>query len=132
SSLITTGNEIEIFSDSHEKFTCIFADIQKSTEEINIQYYIIQPDSLGKKLRDELTKKGKEGLTVRVLYDEIGSRKLTRSFFKELIDHGGEVEVFFPSLLKFINPRINNRNHLKLCIIDGKISYIGGFHVGNE
>ncbi|HLR79612.1 MAG TPA: cardiolipin synthase [Bacillota bacterium] len=131
-SLITTDNEIDIFSDGHEKFTRLFADIQKATEEINIQYYIIQPDSLGKKLRDELTKKAKEGLTVRVLYDEIGSRKLTRSFFKELIDHGGEVEVFFPSLFKFINPRINNRNHRKLCIIDGKIGYIGGFNVGNE
>ncbi|HEX6593360.1 MAG TPA: cardiolipin synthase [Bacillota bacterium] len=131
-SLITTDNEIEIFSDGHEKFAHLFNDIQNATKEINIQYYIIQPDSLGEKFRDELTKKAKEGVTVRVLYDEIGSRKLNRSFFKELIDYGGEVEVFFPSLFKFINPRINNRNHRKLCIIDGNIGYIGGFNVGNE
>src|SRR5699024_470778 len=105
-SLITSATDIDIFSDSIEIFTPLFAVIQQATEEINIQYYIIQPDSFAKKLRDELTKKAKEGLTVRVLYDEIGSRKLTRSFFKELIDHGGEVEVFFPSLFKFINPQI--------------------------
>src|SRR5699024_10943600 len=55
-SLITTDNEIDFFSDDHKKFTRLFADIQKATEEINIQYYIIQPDSLGKNLRDELTK----------------------------------------------------------------------------
>lgn len=131
-SLITTDNDIEIFSDGHEKFEALFRDIQAAQSEINLQYYIIQRDALGKKLRDLLTQKAKEGVKVRVLYDEIGSRKMSRAFFKELIAYGGEVEVFFPSFLKFINPRLNHRNHRKLCIIDGHIGYIGGFNIGNE
>jgi cardiolipin synthase len=49
-----------------------------------------------------------------------------------MISYGGEVEVFFPSILKMVNFRINTRNHRKLCILDGKIAYIGGFNVGNE
>lgn len=131
-SLITIDNDIEIFSDGHEKFEALFRDIQAAQSEINLQYYIIQRDALGKKLRDLLTQKAKEGVKVRVLYDEIGSRKMSRAFFKELIAYGGEVEVFFPSFLKFINPRLNHRNHRKLCIIDGHIGYIGGFNIGNE
>ncbi|WP_409274918.1 cardiolipin synthase [Neobacillus sp. SCS-31] len=130
--LITLNNDLAIFSDGHDKFRSLFEDIRNAKKEVHLQYYIIQPDSLGKKLRDELTKKAKEGVKVRVLYDEIGSKRISRSFFRELISYGGEVEAFFPSILKLINFRINNRNHRKLCIIDGRIAYIGGFNVGNE
>src|SRR5699024_9416167 len=85
--LVTTDNEVKIFSDGNEKFQSLFADIRAAKKEINIQYYIIKKDTLGKQLRDELTKKAKEGVAVRVLYDEIGSRRLTPSFFKELMAH---------------------------------------------
>ncbi|OIJ20765.1 cardiolipin synthase [Anaerobacillus alkalidiazotrophicus] len=130
--LMTTNNEIEILNDGKDKFNTLFDDIRNAKEEINIEYYIIRRDSLGKKLRDELTKKAKDGIKVRVLYDGIGSRKISSSFYKDLIANGGEVGEFFPSIFKLINFRINNRNHRKLCIIDGKIAYIGGFNVGDE
>ena len=131
-SLWSTDNEIVIHNDGHEKFDSLFEGIRSAKKEINIQYYIIQPDSLGRKLRDELTLKAKEGVKVRLLYDEVGSKKISTTFFKELRQAGGEVEVFFPSFFKLINFRINNRNHRKLCIIDGETAYIGGFNVGDE
>ncbi|WP_042358788.1 cardiolipin synthase [Geomicrobium sp. JCM 19055] len=131
-SIITTDNEVELFTEGKTKFDELFHDIRQAKEEINIQYYIIQRDELGIKLRDELTAKAKEGVKVRLLYDDIGSRRLNRSFFKELIEHNGEVAAFFPSIFKVVNLRINNRNHRKLCIIDGDIGYIGGFNVGRE
>ena len=87
---------------------------------------------LGKRLVAALTKKAKQGVKVRVLYDDLGSRGLRPSFFKELKAAGGEVEVFFPSKLRLINLRLNYRNHRKLVIIDGKIGYVGGFNVGDE
>lgn len=130
--LLSSDNEIVIYSDGHEKFAALFEDIRSARAEINIQYYIIQPDALGKQLRDELTRKAREGVKVRLLYDEVGSKRISRHFFRELRAAGGEVEVFFPSLLKPLNFRINNRNHRKLCIIDGSIAYIGGFNVGDE
>lgn len=130
--LLSNDNEIVIFDDGHAKFDALLQDIQEATREINIQYYIIQPDALGKRLRDVLTQKAREGVRVRLLYDEVGSKKISGSFFKELQLAGGEVEVFFPSFFKLINFRINNRNHRKLCIIDGTIAYIGGFNVGDE
>ncbi|GAB2555391.1 cardiolipin synthase [Gracilibacillus alcaliphilus] len=131
-SLLTLNNHIDIYDDGHQKFDALLADIQAASKEVNVQYYIIQPDNLGKRLRDALTEKAKQGVKVRVLYDEIGSKKLSLKFFQELREAGGEVEVFFPSILGRVNFRINNRNHRKLCIIDGKIAYIGGFNVGDE
>lgn len=130
--LLTTDNEIHIFNDGKQKFDALIEDIRNARKEVNVQYYIIQPDALGTRLRDALILKAKEGVKVRVLYDEIGSKKLSIKFFKELIAAGGEVEVFFPSMLKLINFRMNNRNHRKLCVIDGEIAYIGGFNVGDE
>lgn len=130
--LLTTDNEIKIFSTGEEKFSAFFKDIRDAKTEINIQYYIIQRDSLAIKLRDKLTEKAKEGVKVRILYDAIGSRNMSPSFFDELISHGGEVATFFPSFLKVVNFRVNNRNHRKICIVDGEVAYIGGFNFGDE
>ncbi|ARD49707.1 cardiolipin synthase [Sporosarcina sp. P33] len=130
--LLSKDNDIEIFDDGHKKFAALFADISAATKEVNIQYYIIQSDSLGTKLRDLLILKAEEGVRVRLLYDEVGSKKTPPAFYDDLRAAGGRVEVFFPSMFRLINFRINNRNHRKLCIIDGKTAYIGGFNVGDE
>ena len=106
--------------------------LKQAKNHIHIQYYIIKDDDLGKRFIDALTKKAKEGVKVRVLYDELGSRTLNKRFFKEFKKAGGRVEVFFPSKLKYLNPRLNFRNHRKLVIIDGEIGYVGGFNVGDE
>ncbi|GAA0328353.1 cardiolipin synthase [Oceanobacillus oncorhynchi subsp. oncorhynchi] len=129
---LSEDNEIFIFKDGHKKFDALLNDIKEAKQEVNVQYYIIQPDHLGRRLRDALITKAKEGVKVRVLYDEVGSKKLPSRFFDDLKKAGGEVRVFFPSFLKLINFRINNRNHRKMVIIDGDFSYIGGFNVGDE
>lgn len=67
-----------------------------------------------------------------MLYDDMGSRTLKEKRFKTLSSKGGHVESFFPSKLPLINLRMNNRNHRKIVIIDGKIGYVGGFNVGDE
>ncbi|WP_138420431.1 cardiolipin synthase [Aquibacillus sediminis] len=129
---LSFDNEIKTFSHGHEKFEALLKDIRAAKSEINLQYYMFKSDQLGLKIRDQLIKKAKEKVKVRVLYDEIGSKSMVSSFFHKLVSYGGEVRVFFPSFLGVINFRINNRNHRKHCIIDGRIAYIGGFNIGNE
>lgn len=131
-SLVSFYNDTRIFSEGNQKFDTMIEDIGNAQEEVNVQYYIIQRDALGRRLFDALLERAKAGVKVRLLYDAVGSKSLRQSDFNELIEHGGEVEIFFPSKLGFINFRINNRNHRKVCIIDGKIGYIGGFNVGTE
>lgn len=130
--ILTEDNSVQIITDGKEKFDQLFKDIKNAKEYIHIQYYIIKNDNLGKKLIEELTKKAKEGIKVRVLYDELGSRGLPKRLFKDFRAAGGLVEVFFPSKFRFINLRMNYRNHRKLVVIDGKIGYVGGFNVGDE
>ncbi|MFE4811454.1 cardiolipin synthase [Peribacillus simplex] len=130
--VLTEDNQVDIFTEGKNKFDKLFKDIEAAENHIHIQYYIIQRDGLGKRFIEALTKKANEGVKVRVLYDELGSRGMTKSFFREFRQAGGRVEAFFPSKLKFINLRLNFRNHRKLVIIDGKVGYVGGFNVGDE
>ncbi|MBM4764294.1 cardiolipin synthase [Bacillus sp. B15-48] len=129
---LTRDNDVEVITDGNDKFNRLLLDIQAATHHIHLQYYIIKKDKLGKKIRDALIQKAKDGVKVRVLYDELGSRVLSRRFFAELRKAGGEVEIFFPSKFRLINFRLNYRNHRKIVIIDGQIGYIGGFNIGDE
>ncbi len=131
-SLLLEDNDVTLFTDGEEKFNKLIEDIREAKHFIHMQYYIINNDTLGKRIIDELTKKAKEGVKVRLLYDELGSRRLRKKFFHELKCAGGEVEVFFPSKFHLINLRLNFRNHRKLVIIDGYIGYVGGFNIGDE
>ncbi|MGY3777215.1 cardiolipin synthase [Isobaculum melis] len=131
-SLYLENNEVEIFTDGHEKFDQLLADIRQAKKHVHLQYYIYRPDHLGKTVRDLLIEKAEEGVQVRLIYDCMGSSTLPKKFFNKLREAGGEVIAFFPAIIPFINLRANYRNHRKLAIIDGEISYIGGFNIGDE
>lgn len=130
--VLTQDNKLKIFVDGEDKFESLLRDIKNAKDHIHLQYYIFKRDNIGKKILNELIKKAKEGVKVKILYDDLGSRGLRRKFFQELREAGGEVEAFFPSKFHIINLRLNYRNHRKLAIIDGKIGYVGGFNVGDE
>lgn len=130
--LLSSRNNVAIYTEGSDKFRALLEDIANATEHIHVQYYIFKMDSVGKSLYDALVKKAREGVEVKVIYDDLGSRKLKKKDFSALLAAGGEVEAFFSSYFTLLNPRINFRNHRKLVIIDGKIGYIGGFNVGDE
>src|SRR5690606_4707647 len=127
--LMTNDNKLDIFTDGKEKFHALFKDIEAAKHHIHLQYYIFRDDQLGTKLIDLLTKKAKEGVEVKVLYDEMGSRRIKKRAFNKLKKAGGYVKIFFPSKIPLVNLRINFRNHRKIVVIDGKIAYLGGFNV---
>ncbi|MFC4075359.1 cardiolipin synthase [Salinithrix halophila] len=131
-SVLSQTNEVEIFTDGHEKFDALLKDLEGAQHHIHLLYYIIRNDELGKKIAKVLAKKAREGVQVRVIYDDLGSRRLSKAFIRDLRLAGGEIEAFFPARLPLINMRLNYRNHRKLVVIDGKIGYIGGFNIGNE
>ena len=121
SAFLTTDNKVGIFTDGNDKFDALIEDIRNAKHYIHIQYYIFRKDNLGKKILNELEKKLHEGLEVKMLYDDMGSRKLNLSSFKKFREIGGEVASFFPSKLPLINFRMNNRNHRKIVVIDGEV-----------
>ena len=129
---LSKKNKIKIITDGKEKFKLLFEDIKNAKQYIHIQYYILKKDGIGKQLFSLLEQKLKEGVQVYILYDDIGSRKLSISSLKNLTDNNAKIKSFFKSRFPLINFRMNYRNHRKLVIIDGDIGYTGGFNVGDE
>lgn len=131
-SIYTQDNDVELFFSGLDKFNSLLKSIENAKEYIHMEYYIIRSDTISTQIVKELTKKAKEGLEVKLIYDGMGGRTLPRGFFKELIKAGGEVACFFPPFSPYLSIRINYRNHRKICIIDGKVGYVGGFNIGDE
>jgi len=130
--VLTQDNAVQIFNDGEAKFNALIEDLENAKDHIHIQYYIFRLDGLGRRINEVLIRKAKQGLKVRLLYDDMGSKAVRKRHFHELTKAGGEVEAFFPSIFPLINPRLNYRNHRKIVVIDGRIGYIGGFNVGDE
>lgn len=131
-SLCTRDNNIEIITDGKEKFDKLLYDIENAKDSINLLYFIIHNDNIGKKVLDTLTKKANEGVEVRLLYDGFGSILTPRRSFRKLGKCPyGHVAEFFPVRL-FSFSKLNHRNHRKIAVIDGKIAYLGGMNIGDE
>lgn len=131
-SVYTENNHVDIIIDGEEKFKKLMDDIENAKDHIHLLYYIIKNDDLSGRLMKALTKKAKEGVEVRLLFDCLGSRKLPKDWILDFEDVGGKFATFFPARIPIISLRINYRNHRKIVVIDGKIGYVGGFNIGDE
>ena len=131
-SLMTMKNTLKVFNDGNDKFDALIEDIKNAEEYIHLQYYIIKNDYLFRNISRELIKKADEGVEVRVLFDGMGGRFMSKKLLDNMKAHKIKIGVFFPAALGKINFRINYRNHRKIAVIDGKIGYVGGFNIGKE
>lgn len=131
-SYLTQDNSVEIITDGHDKMNRLIEDIQRAKECIHVQYFIIKRDKVGRRLMQELTKKAREGVEVKLLVDALGSMGWSKYDYSSFKAAGGQFASFFPTKLRFINLKLNYRNHRKIVVIDDKIAYIGGFNIGKE
>lgn len=125
---LVCNNEVSIFVDGSHKFRELMIAIDNAKNYIHLEYYILRNDNLGRFLLNKLIKKAQKGVEVKLLVDAVGTFTKNRNFFEPLIDSGCKVAVFG----KRHAIRINYRNHRKLCIIDGKHGFLGGFNIGDE
>lgn len=130
--VITGDNDVDILTDGDEKFERLITDIRGAEHFIHIQYYIIKNDVLFERIRKELEAKVREGVDVRILFDSMGCRSVSHSYWKQLNQQGIKTAEFFPAFFKRLQLRINFRNHRKIVVIDNKIGYVGGFNIGRE
>ncbi|AGA59082.1 phosphatidylserine/phosphatidylglycerophosphate/cardiolipin synthase [Thermobacillus composti KWC4] len=129
---ITGCNGTEILTDGEEAFASIFDRIGKAEHHIHLAYYILRDDGAGRRFRDALIRKAKEGVQVRLIYDGFGSWKLPKSYIRELTEAGVRVRCFLPLGAALRSRRINHRYHRKIVIIDGKSGFTGGINIGDE
>ena len=119
-SVFSRNNKITILNNGNEKFPVLIEELKKAKHHIHMAYYIIRDDELGRKVRDILTEKAREGVEVRLLYDGMGCLFMGKKYFMPLIEAGGQVAAFLPPFIPYINIRINYRNHRKITVIDGQ------------
>lgn len=129
---ITFNNSIQVLTDGEEIFAAFLQAISTAREHIHLETYILRDDQIGNTLVNLLLKKAQEGVHVRLIYDGLGSRKLSNAFLHKLKKGGIQVAPFFPVHLSFLHNKINYRNHRKILIVDNTIGFLGGANIGDE
>lgn len=128
----TTGNRVEAFGSGRLAFDAFEEAVRQAKEHIHFEFYIWQRDDVGRRFRDLLADRAREGVEVRVLYDAVGGAPVKRGFMDPLIEAGGKVEAFLPVVLFERQLRVNFRNHRKIIVVDGDVGFTGGVNIGEE
>lgn len=129
------GNAAELLIDGKATFASIFEGISRAERVIYAQFYIIRDDRLGREFADRLIERARAGVSIFLLYDDVGCFWLPRRYLRRLADAGIHVSSFNRrhKMIRLFGPaRLNYRNHRKLILVDGKEAWIGGHNVGDE
>ncbi|HEY9623189.1 MAG TPA: cardiolipin synthase [Crinalium sp.] len=128
----TSGNTAELLINGEQTFDAMLKAIASAKSYILLQSYIINDDGVGRRFRDALIAEAQRGIRVYILYDEVGSSDLSRSYVEFLRQNNIQVYAF--NTTKGIRNRfqINFRNHRKILVVDGEIAFVGGLNIGDE
>lgn len=129
---ISYGDYIEYFKVGEEYFDSLVKNLKEAKEYIFLEYFILKEGYMWDSILEVLKQKVKEGVEVRFLYDDVGSMfDIKENYYKELSLMGIKTLAFSP-YRPFIDVQMNNRNHRKICVIDGKVAFTGGINIADE
>lgn len=126
------GSRITPYTDGESKMEALLDDIAHARNHIHLQYYIFCNDETGCRLRDALIARAREGVRVRILYDDVGCSGVKKAFFESLRHEGIEVHAFLHVRFPRFTSKINYRNHRKIAVIDGRVGFIGGMNIADR
>jgi len=129
---VTKGNKVQLLMDAEQAYPAMEQAIRTAKHHLHVLFYIWRSDETGRDFRDLLIERAKAGVQVRVLCDSVGTLRLRRNFMKPLGEAGAQVEFFSPMRIFTLQPLLNFRNHRKILIADGRVSFIGGLNIGDE
>ncbi len=126
------SNRVEVFTNGYDKIQALIAELYKAKNHIHLEYYIFADDPVGRLIRDVLIDKSREGVEVRVIYDDVGNWTVSSDFFNEMRDAGVEVRSFLKVRFPPFTSKVNYRNHRKIVVIDGHVGFIGGMNIAER
>ena len=132
SALPFKNNKVELFTNGYSFILSLIADIGRARHHIHVDVYIFENDALGRLVRDVLIDKARQGVEVRVIYDDVGSWSTDSEFFEQMRDAGVEVSPFLPVRFPQFAGKVNYRNHRKIFVIDGEVGYVGGYNIATR
>ncbi|TDQ29441.1 cardiolipin synthase [Zeaxanthinibacter enoshimensis] len=130
-SVLTFDNEVDILVNGEVKFERLRQDLRKAKKHIHMEYFVFLDDELGRDLIDILVEKAADGVKVRLLYDDVGS-KFAAATKKKMNESGIAHFPFMPVHLPKFASKLNYRDHRKIVVIDGSVGYVGGINVNKK
>lgn len=130
-SQVCGDTSIEPLPDGDVFYEAELAAIAGAKQSIHIEAYIFQKGRVGARFVAALTERARAGVKVRLTLDAIGSFATWDSYLKELTDAGGRVGWYHPARLLFL-PRLNNRTHREIVVIDGRVAFVGGAGIADH
>lgn len=122
----------EYLPSGEQYFRRLIEETEKAEKYIYLEYFILAEGYMWDQLHLVLKHKVEEGVEVKIIFDDFGSiKRQRRDFIKNLRKEGIEISVFNP-IYPLFNTFLNNRNHRKIVVIDGKIAFTGGINIGDE
>lgn len=129
---IQKNSKIEYFEIGEKMFQSMLEDLKKAEKFIFFEYFIVAESKMWNEMKTIFVQKAKQGVEIKVMYDDLGSLPvLPKNFKKDLESNGIEVVSFNP-LVPFLAIGMNNRDHRKILVIDGKVAYNGGINIADE
>lgn len=131
---LIAGNKVQLLFDGPQTMTDMMKAIAAAKDHINFETYIFDQDELGEQFADLLVQKQREGVVVNVIYDSVGTIGVPEAFFERMRAGGVKLLAFNP-----VNPakargngwKLNNRDHRKMLIVDGKVGFTGGINISD-
>ena len=126
------NTDVEFHKTAEEGLEAQKRELRKAKKFIFMEYHAIEESSAFLELKEILVQKAKEGVEVRVFYDDVGSFVfINKDFIKRMEAVGIQCRVFNP-MHPFLNIFMNNRDHRKITVVDGKVGFTGGYNLAEE
>ncbi len=131
-SLLTLDNRIDLLVNGRQTFPAMLDAIASATNYIHLEFYRFEPDTLGMEFSELMKRKAKEGVKVRVIYDDVGSWNIRKPYIRMMRDAGVQIHTFMPVRFPSFSSKINYRNHRKILVADGKVGFVGGLNIADK
>jgi cardiolipin synthase len=126
------GNSVRVLENGDEFFPAMLGAIRGAKKTVNLTVYIFWSGKIGSEFRDALIERAKNGVAVKLILDAVGSKpRLEKSDVDAMRKAGCRVEFFHP-LRPWMLDSINNRNHRRILVVDGKVGFTGGAGIADE
>jgi len=129
---IFQNSPVTYYPSGEKYFPDFMAELEKAEKFIFMEYFIIEKGEIWNNILELLKRKAKEGVDVRIIYDDLGCiDTLPGNYFKKLRKNGIKAYAF-NRFIPLVNARLNNRDHRKICVIDGLVGFTGGVNLADE
>ncbi len=125
-------NSFQLLINGEDKFPNVLKTLFGARRFIHMEYYAWENDVRGNQIKEVLIQKAKEGLKIRILYDDYASMGIRKNIVKELQEAGVEIYPKIKLKLRQFANRLNHRDHRKVIIVDGEFGFIGGINISDR